>query len=285
MKRKINEVVLRFFEDDARGDWGLTHKDTLGDGNLEGFNAFWDGKGIFHDVFEHWHEHTHPYFRGENAMNIGGEMAAMGAMWYYIDELGVGSARLEHGYYSQGDNMRRTTEDLVHEAIAEADTRFGSVLSCGVPKQKDSFNSELEWQIEKMWKNVKACKVQEPRKGENWTNEWEIEAGRAFKDSVTMGKIANLHRFGFKMARQMIPNCYENNLTLRGFIQFWTDFCKRNRAEELSPYIREIRFELYREGKMVSWKAFAVLNEGGEIEINEHFSLDDCYVTEEAEAS
>ena len=280
MKRKINEVVLKFFQDDANGEYGLTHKNTIDPDN--GFNAFWDGKGIFHDVFEHWHEYSHKYFRGEYAMNIGGEMTAMGAMWYYLDELGVGDARLSHGFYSRGDNMRYTTENMIQEAIENCNSQFGSVLMSAIPKQKNSFNPELEDQIDLFWQNVKKFKIPESKQGANWNNEREIQHAIDYKKSVTKAKIAYLHRYGFKMARKMIPNCNENCQTLRDFISFWNDFTKRNNSEEMSGFVTEIKFKIYRENGIISWKAFAVLDpysgaKRKEIEIHKLFSLDDVY--------
>src|SRR4051812_49426606 len=63
-KKLVRTVDLRFFQDDANGEWGVTHKETCpGNGNGEEFNAFWDGRGIFHDVFEHAHEFTDKHFR------------------------------------------------------------------------------------------------------------------------------------------------------------------------------------------------------------------------------
>ena len=84
-KRLVRKVSFRMFEDDANGEWGLTHADTFN--GSEPFNAFWGDMGLFHDVFEHAHEHSR-FYSGEYAMNIGGELAAMGALWYYRDEMG-----------------------------------------------------------------------------------------------------------------------------------------------------------------------------------------------------
>lgn len=49
MKKHI--VRLEFFRDEADGDYGLAHEKTIG--LNESFNAFWNGIGIFHDVFEY----------------------------------------------------------------------------------------------------------------------------------------------------------------------------------------------------------------------------------------
>src|SRR5690606_27490276 len=75
-RKLVREVRLQFFCDPAHGEWGLAHENTI-EPQGDGFNAFWSGTtGIFHDVFEHAHEHT-GYFQGPYAMNIGGEIAAM----------------------------------------------------------------------------------------------------------------------------------------------------------------------------------------------------------------
>ena len=82
-KKLVRKVDLLLFCDDNTGMWGMTHKETC---KLDGFNAFWGGRGIFHDVFEHAHELTDPNFRGQYAFNIGGEIAAMGSLWYFHSE-------------------------------------------------------------------------------------------------------------------------------------------------------------------------------------------------------
>lgn len=80
-------VSLKFFCDDASGEYGLAHDNSIQ--NDTPFNAFWGGIGIFHDVFEHWFEGKHKYFKDEYAFNVGGEMTAMGAAMYYYYILGI----------------------------------------------------------------------------------------------------------------------------------------------------------------------------------------------------
>lgn len=260
--RLIREVKLRFFQDGATGEWGLTHQDTQDDSYGNGFNAFWGGIGIFHDIFEHWHEHTHKYFRGDYAMNIGGEMSAMGAMWYYFDTLGVRNRDFNpHSMLWMGDSMRKTTEDLIRENIEHDGSNYGSVLECGVPKQRPTENGELECQIDTMWENVKEMipgkshLEYKSRHPESTSDDREIEYGIQYKNSVTKRKIADLHRWGYRQAERDIPDTIENRDTLSEFIRFWNEFCKAHRAEDIGMEATGIDFRIYKERGQISWVA------------------------------
>ena len=116
------KVRFRFFQDDVTGDWGVTHEDTFADNSP--FNAMWSGTMFFHDVFEHWHEYQHKHFLGKNAMNVGGEMAAMGAMYYYINELGIHNRLSSSRYNTDGDIMRMTTEKIWYVKLSNTVGHF-----------------------------------------------------------------------------------------------------------------------------------------------------------------
>lgn len=249
MKKLVQTIDLVFFQDDANGEYGVTHKSTHRDD--DGFNAFWDGQGLFHDVFEHAHEHER-YFRGECAMNIGGEMAAMGKLWYYYETLGLNS-RMPSLHMSPGTNMRRNTEDLVEETISESIMRYGSTLESGVPRQRPTDNDELEYQIGEYVKNVRKC---QPKPKDQWDKDgYEHEAAVMFKKSVTRRKIADLHRWGYRAAEKLVPNNNQNHTTLYEFLTFWKGFCASHPAEELASQYRGIQFRIYREGEFIYWKA------------------------------
>lgn len=280
MKRLIKQIDFTFFQDNANGEFGLTHSDTCDDNYGNGFNAFWGGMGIFHDVFEHSHEHANKYFRGDYAMNIGGEMAAMGAMWYYIDEMGVGNRLNNRSIHSPGSIMRLSTQDMVTEAISEGYCQYGSTLESNVPNQNPTNNGELEYQISEFWKNVKKQSVR-------CEDENGIEYGNRYKESVTFRKIADLHRYGFRMAEKLVPNNWDNRITLQNFFEFWEDFCKSNNAEEMHNNFKGMTVKLYKdENGFITWKAVlkardrfsmqdAIINE------NTRFSIEDYWVIEE----
>lgn len=246
-KRLIKTVDLRFFEDDGNGEWGLCHADTMDSDN--GFNAFWNGIGIFHDVFEHSHEHQNKYFRGDYAMNVGGEMAAMGAMWYYYNVLGVSNRMNANGWTVPSESMKQTTLSEVKEVLYGGYCRYGYTLESNVPKQRPVYDSELEYQIEDFWKQVKESPIR-------CTNEQEKEFARAYKRSVTFRKIADLHRYGFRMAERLVKDCYDNRIALYDFIEVWNNFCKRNPAREMANYFRGLTVKVYKdENGRITWKA------------------------------
>jgi hypothetical protein len=265
MKRLIKTVDLIFFQDDANGEFGLAHKETYNESNNP-FNAFWSGMGIFHDVFEHSHEFTHKYFRGDYAMNIGGEMAAMGSMLYYIDEMGI-SNRLRQGFNwrSNGETMRESTFAEVHEAISSGYCNYGYTLESNVPKQRPSDNGELEYQIAEYYKKVKTLPLS--------TDENEREFGRDYKKSVTFRKIADLHRYGYRMAAKLVPHNWDNVATLTSFITFWDNFTKNNSAEEMQNSFKGLTIKLYKdENGFISWK--------GVFKSRDKYSVKDAMVTE-----
>lgn len=250
MKRLV--VNLRMFQDDATGEYGLTHDETYDD-SFSPFNAFWNGIGIFHDVFEHNFELTHKYFRGDNGLNVGGEMAAMGAMWYYIDVLGIAHVRRLNPYsaWSDGDSMRFTTESEIQEAICSGYCNFGSTLECGVPYQKPTGNGELEYQIEQLYKNVKGFYPRDIEDFEEKQRCWD------YKKSVILGKIQRLHRWGYYMAKRLVPDNWANQKTLSDFIQFWNDYTKNNPAEDVyNMGVTGFKFVITKVKGEIKWSAY-----------------------------
>jgi hypothetical protein len=257
MKKLIKKVELSFFKDDGNGEWGLCHKNTQDSDN--GFNAFWTGQLFFHDVFEHSHEHENKYFRDQYAMNIGGEMAAMGAFMYYVETLGIHNRIRSRGLNSIGYSARITTQSDVIEAITDGYCRYGSTLECNVPKQLPVYSTDLEYEIEQYWKIVKSTQIET-------TDNNEREYAQNYKDSVTFRKIADLHRYGYRMAERFVPDNWDNQTTLNDFVTFWDDFCKNNNAEELANNFEGLTFYIYKENNRITWKAILESNTPTEIE-------------------
>lgn len=277
-----HEVKLRFFQDYATGDYGTAHVETYNENNA--FNAFWSGIGIFHDVFEHWHEHKHKYFRGDAAMNVGGEMTAMGAYLYFVDEMCLErSLGNSYNYRSNGELMRGGTEGEIIEAISCGYTMYGDTLICDIPKQKPCDNGELEYQCEELYKNARKRSLPEKSDGEQ-----EYEQAREYKKSVTLSKIKRLHRFGYRTAERMFPNNWENRRTLNEFIEYWNEFVKYNSAEELANAFRGLTITVYKRKGIISWKAELISNAYGEIKdvtlrpnYCPHSVLEDSYINTE----
>jgi hypothetical protein len=255
-KKLLRTVKLRFFEDSANGEWGVTHEETqqCKHGGDDGFNAFWDGRGLFHDVFEHAHEYTNEFFRGTCAMNIGGEIAAMGSLWYFYSQLGM-SRRLDNPFFGYqtmpaDENTLRSTLDMMQEAIQEGYCNYGSTLESCVPNLPECDDSTIEWLAEEHFNRIQAL---EP-KGHDSDDK---ERGTEYKNSVTLEKLQNLYRYGYKMAEDLFPGGkYRNGGILSDFMEFWTEFCKKNRAENIAQLYRSLTFKIYRDSDgLCHWTA------------------------------
>lgn len=283
MKRLIKTVKLKFFQDDVNGEYGLCHDETQN--RNESFNAFWGGQGIFHDVFEHSHEYTNKYFQGDYALNIGGEMAAMGAMWYYYEELGMYDRLNPYGYRSPGQSMRDTTYSLVQEAISYGYTNFGYTLESNVPKQRPTENSELEYQIETFWNDAKNLHFERSGTIIPEQDNQELQSSRDYKRSVTFRKIADLHRYGFRMAERLVPQCSHNRQVLSNFKEYFDKLCKDNSAEDMNRMFRGLTIKLYKEAHEISWTGIFHSMDSYEIKDvkisqDRPFYLEDAYITD-----
>lgn len=263
MPKKLSRTVrLAFFQDDATGDFGTAHVDTLESPDGDAFNAFWDGTGLFHDVFEHSHEFTDKHFRGQYAMNVGGEMAASGAFLYYMNGMGVHNRLNNRLSLPPAQIMEQSTRYMVQEALTDGHCTFGMTLESNVPDQEEG-DGELEAGIDLFWskieKNVADASIYAPGQTLlNLSNEYEereIENRAQYAASVTKEKIANLHRYGYTLAENLVPCNNANIDTLAEFIEFWNDFCKNNNAETLCENFSGITFRIYTEAGEISWKA------------------------------
>lgn len=248
-----HKVELRFFEDDVTGEWGLSHKDTF---NSETpFNAFWSGITIFHDVFEHWHEYKHKYFTGKYAMNVGGEMAAMGAMMYFVEQMDMEEVRRinKHNWYPHSKMAIELTVSEIKESIGSGYTGYGDTLESNVPYQPRT-SSEMEYEIEDQWKEIKGMRYNSPRtQGDIYDD--ERAASKKYRKSVSLSKIQRLHRWGYHEASRRFPRNGHNINVLHEFIEFWDRFTKQNEAEEMAGWFKGITFRVYKKEKKIKWIA------------------------------
>jgi hypothetical protein len=276
MKTLKHTVDLVFFQDDASGEWGVTHRETYDHPSGDSFNAFWDGRGLFHDVFEHSQERKHPYFTDEAArMNVGGEMWAMGALSYYLWGLNVTDRLGNRGsIYSNDQQVMEVTKSLVYEAMKEGYSNFGSELVSRVPHQKPVDNYSFESMLNEYDYCLKQDKAKARRDriaGRSRTHyeKSQEEYGRDYAKSVNMSKIRNLHRGGWYWAQDLVPDDIHNRTVMEDFISFWEKFCQANKAEELSRYYKYLTIEIFHEEKAdrktaVSWRATLVPDVGAE---------------------
>jgi hypothetical protein len=252
-RQLVREVELVFFQENRNGEWGVAPGPTVGPaGN---FNAVWDGGYIFHDVFEHAHEGSE-YFSGINMMNIGGEMAASGALYYFTEDLGVRRFTGVEQHVRAADALEQNSLDLIEEACVDGivPSRPGSVtgdyersLESGVPAQPPlSDATELDAVLDRYWSKVTGFRCRAVTLPEQ-------EFAHAYRASVTRQKINDLHRWGWREARRLVPKSQWNRAKLDSFISFWSEFCVLNPAGRVAARSRSLTFKVFRRGLDVEW--------------------------------
>ena len=257
----MKTVILKLFRDEANGEYGVAHSNAVD----RGFNAFWSGVGIFHDVFEHHHEDTHKYFKGDYAFNVAGEMMASGAMYYYSNELGVYNRRLDSfkGWErSVVESGYDSWVDLLNGYGGYGD--FGLTLESRIPYQRPvgSFDSY----IEDGWLQLQSYEPIDRDEQQDYNDALDCKA------SITKRKFFDLYRYGFRYAQRFVPDNYENQATLSEFINFWNDITKKVDAETLYSFVDSIQFNISKAKSIVSVKAYLVLRSGTKKRIR---SIDD----------
>lgn len=265
------KVELLFFQDEANGEYGIAHSNAID----QGFNAFWNGIGIFHDVFEHSHEDTHKYFKDQYAFNLGGEMCALAKAYYFYDSMGI-TNRAFNNYRLFQEVVIEDTFSTAHESIAYGYCNFGYTLECNVPYQKPVKDNYMESHIKDKWQGLKQV---QPRRDEHTTKE-ELEDMRQYKKSCTLSKILRLHRYGYRWAERQYPNNRHNQETLYNFINYWNLFTKTNSAEDMYNYFKGITFNITKKKGCIKWTATLIAKGFGKnVRLNEdrEFNLEDYY--------
>lgn len=262
----MKKVCLKFFQDDATGEYGLAHSNALD----KGFNAFWNGIGIFHDVFEHAHEDNHKYFRGAYAFNVGGEMMASGATLYYSEELGVYNRRMRNMWKPWEQNVIESGYGVIIDGLAGhgAYSEFGNELLSKVPYQRPVYSSSLEWAITDGWDTIQGY-MNRPL---STSDENEIEEIRDLRKSVTKRKFYDLYRYGFRYAERMVPDNASNRDTLIEFIDYWNAVTKNDTAEDVQRDVYSITFSLSKNKGIISWQAYVRLNIGHTFRLNKNIT-------------
>lgn len=249
---KAYKVRLRLFQDDATGDYGVAPIETIN--SDYSFNAFWNGIGIFHDVFEHYFENTNKYFLDKYSINIGGEVAAMGHLLYYWNTFRPENRKLNpNSIYSFEENIIDTTFNQMEEAIKYGYFNYGNSLLCNVPRIIPSkfYNHDLENLIQEHYFKIKETNISPD-------NEYKEES-REYKKSVTLQKLRNLYSWGYKQASKIIPDTSENYTFIYNFIKEWNRFCEFNNAKELYNQYKYLDFTV-KPGIKTKYNAFFINN-------------------------
>lgn len=236
------------------------------------FDSFWSGTGIFHDVFEHWFENNHKYWFGDVAYNRSGEIAAMGAHIYFMEEMYI-SNRYTFNRHSTYENALRENLYPIQETLKYTGEDFygESKLMHNIPYQNPVDNSSLENLIEALVEQIK-----------------DSPGDSEFKKQYNFSNISRLKRWGYNQAKKLVPNNGTNTQILYNFIESWENFCNRISAEKLfNLNVDYFEFTITKERNIVEWEVEVVNKyiEGKDLIINSEnidiLHLEDFYEYEE----
>lgn len=259
-------VNLKMFQDDATGEWGLAPSNSLNQD--DSFNAFWSAEGLFHDVFEHYFEDEHIFFRGKNAFNVGGEVAAMGHRVYYYETFGFENL-IGNTYQGFDWAVVRTTSGMMEEAVIYGYHSFGSRLECGVPSRY----SKLQCGYRLDTAISEHCYLKD-----QWIPGGEYKKeGRAYLNSITDSKLERLYKWGYTEAELIASGTPENKATLSEFFDYWTKFCVRNTAESLKDTLSRLRFTVKNIDGILFWDAVFILMDNTEVKHVNVRVMEDLY--------
>ncbi len=216
---EITEFV--FDTDDASEEYGVLPKKYVD----TGFNYSWSSTMLFHDCLEHSQESNHKYFKGDYAFNVGGEIFAMGILYYLYDNFHL-ACRIPSGYYSAEDRIMQTCEFDMIESITYGYINYGDELLCNIPYQKP-VDSYIEQQILRQYKKLMSTEVK--------ADSDNLESAIRYKKSITLGKLQRLYRYGYRSASKRYPYNYHNNSILHDYYKQCEKLCKIQLSELVEP--------------------------------------------------
>lgn len=238
-------VDLIMHEDDANGEVGLCHKNTVGT-----FNAFWGADGIFHDVFEHYFEGMNRHFFNKKELTLWGEMCASGHAIAYKD-IGIDSFQFRSSY--KGRDFTADTMGILNDAfyqIEHINEEYPYLEYsvdrelCGVPYQKQINHYNLD-----SWINDYLYSINQKRQS-------ECKKVAKFAKSISRAKIKDCYIYGYKQAMKIIGNDkHDSYQKLEEFLQEWNTICKSSPRDlyiddEFAYPIKGFNFVISNSGKL-----------------------------------
>jgi hypothetical protein len=245
-----------------KGTWGIAPAQAVCEGHA--FDPAWSSELIFHDVFEHSHEGIAP-FTGKYAMNIAGEMAASGAMYYFIEDLKLTRFPYSKSSATGLEAMTQNTLDLISEALSRDNSdwapktlspRNSDKLLCNVPEQAlIPSSSNLENDLIRYWQ--KYVDVSE--------KSYRNSTALGLRDSISFKKIANLHRWGWWEAKRQIPPSQGNIDALARFIDAWEWACQAIDPRVIAQKCDSIDIIIDTQDSSLEWRIILTLKNGSNI--------------------
>lgn len=222
----IHKVDFRICEDD-HGDRGLIPAKIHHHQLFYKFNAAWNARFIMHDIFEHWFELDAP-FVGRHEIEPDGEIAAMGACWYYLSVLRPST--LEKFFYNQN--------------IAPDDN---IVASMAMPIENATGNRMLKLPY------IRKNGIDLSFFAEGILN-YKYEEQSDYINSMSKLKIERLMRWGYNKAEKLIANTYQNAQIYDEIHYFFEDLVQKNDRDYLTQMWDYLSFSMKTSrGNIQSW--------------------------------
>jgi hypothetical protein len=215
-----------FGQDYTTGEYGCLPLKYKG----SDFNYSWDPVMLFHDSCEHWFEQEHKYFSRDAAWNIGGEIAAMGHLYYIYDTFYLNS-RFRPSSRSNEENIMITCGSEMEEAVKYGYCNYGNELVCHIPYQRPT-NSYMETMIIEQYNKLKSCYFEVNQ----YTSEQEKEFAENYKKSITLGKLQRLYRWGYHSAAKRFPWSNKNSNKIHKFYSELESLIKHNLEDIMFEY-------------------------------------------------
>lgn len=246
-KYLVNTVEFVLEEDEATGEYGFIPAKSYRDN--KDFNACTTAEFLFHDVFEHWFEDSHKYFLEEYAYDRSGEMVAAACCYYYCYVLGIRNRIIKNKYRKtsyEEDLLYADFEAILSYIYYDDDNYAKNKLKSCIPYQDRIDDNYFEDLIERSYD-----RFQNELKAKN--SGGKVKENPRYEKSVTLKKVRNLFRYGYKMAELYIPNTIHNQERLIEFIDFWNLFFKKINLSYLSDDYESLTFRIYKTRSKIEW--------------------------------
>ncbi len=224
------KVELQFFEDDATGGYGLAHRNSID----EGFNAFFNPIGIFHDIMEHYFEDIHPNFSGKYAFNYGGEIAASGHAAWYIHGLGLSARWTDIKAPNNIEDAFARGVGLEDE-LCYGNTRFGDELLCK-PRNIYTLHPNYSMFVTYHWYYWNKMLEETTPRGCSQN----VQIANRLRKSLSLRKLEALYGWGYYTAKKLVPPTDENRQAIEDLYEDIKRFTQHN-----DPYYLVNRFKYF----------------------------------------
>ena len=234
----LRKVEFDLEQDEVSGIWGLMPRDC----KAGEFNAFTDGIGIFHDIFEHYFEEKYPRFSGASSYSTLGEVAALGHALAFKD-LGVNSRETKRSIYTLEDSLMFDIEELCRQTAEDSTVYKGT----DVPFSYYSL-SKVDHLFEG-WYILEQLDVLKLRLKEMFPD----KSAKEFKDILNVSKAKQAFIWGYVQVAKFYNA--DHSYDLSEFITEWMKFTESIKWEYIADFIESVYITVEFDKTRIFWTA------------------------------